>query len=926
VENQATLAILYLVEGRPGAAVRLLRKAHIQKPDDPRLLNDLAAALLAVSRETGDPWSAFEGIEAAQRSLQLESSPLALFNRALALEQCGLRTRAATAWRQYLDQEARSGWTEEATQRLDRLNREASAPAHLAQNRWASRQRGERLLLSHWAEQTLAGHASEAAAALEEAEALASTLPAGGGRLLAASVAAIRDAEGSADLARRNRLARGHRAYGSAFSSWRQEQRKAAQTLLDDAIQDLHSAGSPFELCARVLRARVTAEPDWAELRQLDAAAQQRGFPSIVAEVRWLMAYRMSAGGRLEKAVDAYRDAQERFNALDEREVSVVTAALIAELLDALGRSQDSASELAAALSAGHWVADPWNRYSIYVVAASTAAARFSRAAVELRIEAADACGDLPERPLCAVDSWLWVAALTPDAGLAGYALHRAGELLRKAPESGGKERTKIDLATARARWLAADDRSAEEWEEAEELYGEAAASYDAKGQGVSAARARAARARILGRLERPEEATAEYQSGLSTFRRWDQGDRFRPENAERRSPRELREVYENLIAIELSTDGGGPYPDAFLLSEEMRDRLAPRRSVRLWLPGKDDLSRFKAAVPPGTAIIEYAILGQRAIAWSLAGGRLEATLLMPRAPLGPQIRSLTEEYDSEAWRRVSGALFEDLLTPVLARLPARTERLILIPDSELYGLPFRALWNPASGRYLDEDFTVTLAPSVRQVLGFGEGRRVSPAPPGRAVLSLGFNEFDPSLGLEPLPQAAEEAAVVREIYGGTAADVCLATDWTGFRRCAAQAGVLHLATHASADSTQSDWTWLAFERETVSLDRLWQELPGLPRRPLVVLSACQSVAASGGGEGLGGLARPFLANGARAVIGTLWRIDDQDAANIFPAFHRAYRESGDAAVALRTMREGLSGWPEKPWVWGAVEIVSIEL
>ena len=925
-ENRAAVAVLDLVEGRLGPAVSSLRKALARKPDDQRLLNDLAAALLAESQETGDPWSALEAIEATEHALRLKTSPVALFNKALALERWRLLTRAASAWRRYLDQEPRSAWAAEAAQRLDRLERETAAPAKLAQNLWATRQRGERILLSRWAEQTLAGHTSEADAALDEAEALAATLPAGDRRLLAASVAAIREAEKAGDRARRDRLVRGHQAYGQAFSQWQREQNGAAHHLIEGAIQDLFAAQSPFELCARVLRARLVPEPDWAELRSLASTAEAEGFPSIVAEVRWVTGYRISLEGRLGAAVDVYRDARQRFDGLGEREMSAVVSAMMAELLDALGRKQDSSAELAAALTAGPWVADPWNRYSIYVVAASTAAGRFSRAAVELRLEAADACRYLPERPLCAVDSWLWVAALTPDADLAEDALQRTGELLLAAPSSEGKVRTEIDLAAARARWLGQDNRSTDEWGQAVDLYRETAASYEAAGLAVSGARARSARAGILQRLGRSDEAAAEYRSGLRAFRRWDQRDRFRPENAERRSPRELREVYERLIEIELGTDGGEPYPAAFLLSEEMRDRLAPRRSAELWLPGQNDISRFTTAVPSGTAVVEYTLSGERTIAWILAGGRLGFVLLTPQAPLRERIRSLVRERQPEAWRRISGALFQDFLAAVLERLPAGTERLVLVPDSELYGVPFRALWDPASRRYLDEAFTVTLAPSVRQVLGFGEGGHAAPARPGQPVLSLGLSTFDTSLGLNPLPWAAQEAAAVRRIYGGAAPDGCPGTDWADFRRCAAQAGVLHLATHAAADSTRSDWTWLAFERETVSLDRLWRELPVLPQRPLVVLSACQSVAVAGGGEGLGGLARPFLANGARAVVGTLWRIDDQEAARVFPAFHRAYRLSGDAAGALRTTRETLNDWAEKPWVWGAIEMVSAEL
>ena len=98
-----------------------------------------------------------------------------------------------------------------------------------------------------------------------------------------------------------------------------------------------------------------------------------------------------------------------------------------------------------------------------------------------------------------------------------------------------------------------------------------------------------------------------------------------------------------------------------------------------------------------------------------------------------------------------------------------------------------------------------------------------------------------------------------------------------------------------------------------------------MPLRPLVILSACQSVASVGGGEGLGGLARPFLAGGARAVVGTLWKIDDRYAAELFPAFHQAYRNSGDATEALKAARETQKGWQELPWVWGSVELLKIQ-
>jgi tetratricopeptide (TPR) repeat protein len=936
-ENRAALAVLDLVGGDPEKAIPLLREAHARKPADPRFLNDLSAALLVLGKATGNPWQTVEAVEMAAQAERLDPSPPALFNLALALEQLGVRRRAIAAWERYLEQDSGSPWAEEAAQRRDRLEQEASKAQELQLltkpaadlkgfpgNPWADRQLGERVLLTRWAEQTLAGRMTDAEAALAQAEALALTLTTDAGRLLAASAAAIREAEQSGDRERLDLLVHGHQAFGQAFLRLREERTVEARALIAVAIRDLQAARTPFELRAQVLQAWMVAEPDWDELRRIGEVAEAGGFSAIAAEERRIAAYRISLEGRLEPAADIYRDAGQRFEALGEREAASVVSVMLSELLADLGEERESSSELATALTAGPWMADPSDRYSIYVVAASAVSSRFSRAAVELRLEAADACGGLPERPLCAVDSWLRVASLTPDTDVAEDALQQAQDLLRKSPASDGKARTEIDLMIARARRLGSSDHTDSDREQAADLYGEAAARYDALKLAVSAADTRASRARLLQGLGRSKEAVAEYRAGLRTFRLWDQSDRFRPERAEKRSPAVLRDTYEGLIGAELDLAGNGVSPAAFLLSEEMRDRLAPRRSVEIRLPTLDDIPRFIAAVPRGTAVVEYAIFGNRSAAWILAGGRIDQVKLTFSDKLGEQIGLLVSERNIEGWKHKSETLFKDLIAPVLARLPAGTEQLILVPDSQLYGLPFRALWNSGTSHYLDEDFTISLAPSVRQLLGSGEDRRLGPLESRLEVLSLGFQKFIPDLHLAELSQAGNEAASVLGVYGSQS-NPCSASDWVGFRRCVPQADVIHLATHATANS-DTDQSWLAFPGEIVSIERLWRELPDLLRHPMVVLSACESVATASGGEGLGGLARPFLASGARAVVGTLWKLDDKDGKNLFPMLHRTYQVTRDAPRALRETREELAKWADTPWVWGGVEAIRVEL
>jgi tetratricopeptide (TPR) repeat protein len=926
-ENNAALAIFDIVQGRPEAAVPRLRKAHADKPSDPRFLNDLAAASLAVYEDTGDPWAALEAIEMAAQADRLEPSPSARFNMALALERLDVRVRAIAAWKRYLELDSRSSWAEEAEQHLDGLKssvaKAQAAPQLLTtpdaritdfpDNPWARRQLGERVLLTRWADRTLAGQPIEATAALEQAEKLAANLSPDGGRLLTASLSAIREAKQSGDRARFDLLAHGHQAFGQAFLLWREERATEARALIDTAIRSLHDAKTPFELRARVLRAWMVEEPDWNELRQISEQADAGGFAAILAEERRIAGYRITLEGRKEAATDVYQSSQQRFAASDEREAVTVLSVMRTEGLTELGKDRESSAELAAALQGGPSMADPWDRYSIYVVASVAASNRFSRAAVELRLEAADACNGLPERPLCTVDSWLRVASLTPDADVAKDALQQANNLLPKVPLSDGKVRTEIDLSVAQARWMGADGRSGREREDAVALYAEAAKRYEARKLAVSAAAAHSSRAKLLKSLGHAKEAVAEYRAALQTFRLWDQSDRFRPERAEKRSPTVLRETYQNLIGAELDLASDQVSPAAFLLSEEMRDRLAPRRSVEIQLPSLADIPRFATTLPPGTAVVEYALFGNRAVAWILAGGRLDQVKLNPPIHFGESISSLETERNLERWKRTTGELYEAFLAPAFRRLPTGTDRVIIVPDAQLYGLPLRALWNPDAGHYLDEDFSLSVTPSVRQLVD-AAGDPVESNP---TVLSLGFSKFFPQLHLPDLMGAGDEAASVLYLYG-IRSNSCRVTDWESFRRCAPQADLIHLATHATANSES---TWLAFPGEIVSIERIWKELPDLSRHPIVVLAACQSVAVTKGGEGLGGLARPFLASGARAVLGNLWKLDDTEAARLFLDFYRFFRSSGDPSRALREAL-GEDRWFERPWLWGGIELI----
>jgi hypothetical protein len=123
----AALGVAHLASGDREGAVASLAKAATMTPENAQIQNDLAAAYLARARDQdGDYGSA---LAAAERALAAADPPVeALFNRAVALEQMGLREPAARAWQDYLARDSSSPWATEARARAGALAPSTSAP------------------------------------------------------------------------------------------------------------------------------------------------------------------------------------------------------------------------------------------------------------------------------------------------------------------------------------------------------------------------------------------------------------------------------------------------------------------------------------------------------------------------------------------------------------------------------------------------------------------------------------------------------------------------------------------------------------------------------------------------------------------------------------------------------------------------------
>jgi CHAT domain-containing protein len=325
-------------------------------------------------------------------------------------------------------------------------------------------------------------------------------------------------------------------------------------------------------------------------------------------------------------------------------------------------------------------------------------------------------------------------------------------------------------------------------------------------------------------------------------------------------------------------------------------------------------------------------VLADRVVLWRIShGGVMLVPLRAQPGELASWIGALRTDLAAGAWtdatRRVAQKLYAALL------LPAQLDEgaLVVVPDKDLHSLPFAALVDPATGRYLIEEREVVVAPSASAyVRGRERWAELAQAPPQSAVV-VGDPTVDPVLfpGLLPLPGARAEARQVATIYprhrlllGGAATRAALLAD-------ASDGEVLHFAGHAAVNTIVPERSSLPLAAAAAASDGALAASDigalHLLRTRTVVLSTCDSAAgARPPGEGPISLARAFLHAGAPTVVASLWAVADGPTAPLIARVHQQLRAGEKAAAALRAAQLDALRSREpslrSPAVWAAFE------
>ena len=273
--------------------------------------------------------------------------------------------------------------------------------------------------------------------------------------------------------------------------------------------------------------------------------------------------------------------------------------------------------------------------------------------------------------------------------------------------------------------------------------------------------------------------------------------------------------------------------------------------------------------------------------------------------------------------------LYRILLGPVEADLSGQTA-LIVIPDEQLWDIPFHAL-QPREKHFLIEDAAVSYSPSMavlRETMRISRGRSQTSA--DRELLAFG----DPA-GHDRLPEAARQVRAIQGLYGSEASRVLTgeAATEAALKAEAGRYRVLHLASHAVLDNASPMYSRVLLAKSGGE-DGIFEarELMALNlKADVLVLSACETARGRAPpGEGIDGMLWAAFVAGVPTTVASLWPVESSSDSDLMIRFHRGLlegRRSGSMlgkAASLRNAALGLIGGGKysHPFYWAAFEVV----
>ncbi|MEA2560150.1 MAG: hypothetical protein QOH06_1654 [Acidobacteriota bacterium] len=393
-----------------------------------------------------------------------------------------------------------------------------------------------------------------------------------------------------------------------------------------------------------------------------------------------------------------------------------------------------------------------------------------------------------------------------------------------------------------------------------------------------------------------------------------------------------------------------GELSDLRVRQEEIFEwiRQESPRSAALQNPEPLDVAGVRAALDPGTVLLEYSVGEERS--WLFVVQPAEANtselVVFPIAIGAKRLREEVESFrvllkdpgsDAVEIKGRARRLYDLLVRPAEARI-AGAQRILVSPDGPLHTLAFAAL--VSGDRYLVERVPIHNVLSATVYAELARSRRPWGDPGKERLAAFGAPIYGPATpnvsaavqrgpGLAPLPFSGQEVKAIADLY--PQAEVYLGRDATEERvkSLGPEARLVHFACHGLLDERFPLNSALALtvpeqgaEGQDNGLLQAWEIFESVRLdADLVTLSACgTALGREMGGEGLVGLTRAFQYAGARSVLASLWSVSDASTARFMQSFYGHLRNGETKDEALRAAQ--MESIPDShPFHWAAFQL-----
>ncbi|MEN0047258.1 MAG: CHAT domain-containing protein [Bacteroidota bacterium] len=319
-----------------------------------------------------------------------------------------------------------------------------------------------------------------------------------------------------------------------------------------------------------------------------------------------------------------------------------------------------------------------------------------------------------------------------------------------------------------------------------------------------------------------------------------------------------------------------------------------------------------------------------------------------------------TDHLGIEAFRTCSYQLYKDLFAPVFNHLKANLP-VVIIPDASFPLLPFETLISQHSGEvssyselpYLLYDFDLSYSFSLKSYMNNVDSQqKIKPNP---KILGFAFSDLDEAkykkmerqlqefVAYDKAPIASLHRANILAELEGSAIELKLIEKFFSSkgsmcyygkninkahytRQCSGDFNVILLSLHGMADEKNAYKSALFFREDTLFSDEI---IKHTVQADLVVLSACETAKGiAKKGEGTYSIARSFFLANSKAVVSSLWNLNDA-AAPVVTYFFFEHLKDGNAiseslnAAKRKYLKMTKASFKAHPHYWGSLVLIS---